>query len=368
MQIVTHSIDITTLYDIYSIFTKGNICFFDIETTGLSRQKNYIYLIGVVVQENNLYKTIQWFNDDGQSEKAIIKEFVEFVNKYQVLIHYNGTSFDIPFVKERAKKYGIIFNTDSIQSYDIYKIVLKYKKFLSLKDVKQKTIELFLHINRDDIYDGGTLIHIYQEYLVNQEKNSFDLLLLHNYEDLCGLVKITDILSYIDMAKGKFNVMNIRDCEEHIIIMCQLKNALKSSFSVMGEYFYLNAIDKEMRLLIKKEHMNLKYFYEDYKNYYYLPDEDMAIHKSVAQFVDKEHRKKATKDNCYTKKEGIFIRQDDNIFKPYFKKNYNDKTSYVLISDIFKNNQQLMDISDSNKNVYDIFKKYVEDILKKLSS
>ena len=41
-------------------------------------------------------------------------------------------------------------------------------------------------------------------------------------------------------------------------------------------------------------------YYLDYKNYYYLPNEDMAVHKSVAVSVDRTHREKAAPENCYT--------------------------------------------------------------------
>ena len=42
----------------------------------------------------------------------------------------------------------------------------------------------------------------------------------------------------------------------------------------------------------------MKYFFKDYKNYYYLPMEHMAIHKSMAAYVDDAHKEKATKDNA----------------------------------------------------------------------
>ncbi len=51
----------------------------------------------------------------------------------------------------------------------------------------------------------------------------------------------------------------------------------------------------------------LKLFFDNVADYYYLPDEDMAIHKSVASFVDKNHRIKATASNCYVRKKGLFI-------------------------------------------------------------
>ena len=36
------------------------------------------------------------------------------------------------------------------------------------------------------------------------------------------------------------------------------------------------------------------------KNYYYLPEQNCAIHKSVAAYVDKSRRTAATKNTCYT--------------------------------------------------------------------
>ena len=48
----------------------------------------------------------------------------------------------------------------------------------------------------------------------------------------------------------------------------------------------------------------LKYFYSNYKDYYYLPLEDTAIHKSVGEYVDRDARTKATARTCYTKSKG----------------------------------------------------------------
>lgn len=52
--------------------------------------------------------------------------------------------------------------------------------------------------------------------------------------------------------------------------------------------------------------MNEKYFIPDYK-ILLPPEEDTAIHRSVAEFVDKAHRKAATAATCYVRKTGDFI-------------------------------------------------------------
>ena len=57
----------------------------------------------------------------------------------------------------------------------------------------------------------------------------------------------------------------------------------------------------------KTRDTEMKYFFKDYKNYYYLPMEHMAIHKSIAAYVDDAHKEKATKDNAFTTKTGSFI-------------------------------------------------------------
>ena len=83
----------------------------------------------------------------------------------------------------------------------------------------------------------------------------------------------------------------------------------------------------------------LKHFYSNYKDYYYLPDEDMAIHKSIATYVDKDHRKKCTAKNCFTKKDGSFLPQYDEIFTPVFKTDIKDNVSYFETTEDFFNSK-----------------------------
>ena len=49
------------------------------------------------------------------------------------------------------------------------------------------------------------------------------------------------------------------------------------------------------------ENGHLKHYLKDYKNYYYLPMEDLVIHKSMKSFVDTTSIIRADKNNCYSK-------------------------------------------------------------------
>ena len=54
----------------------------------------------------------------------------------------------------------------------------------------------------------------------------------------------------------------------------------------------------------------------------------MAIHKRVAQYVDKDHRKQATAATCYTRRQGLFLPGIDRDLFPVFKSELNSKIYY----------------------------------------
>jgi hypothetical protein len=105
----------------------------------------------------------------------------------------------------------------------------------------------------------------------------------------------------------------------------------------------IKSASTNLYITLTKIHATLKYFYPDYKNYYYLPNEDYAIHKSVGQYVDKEHRQTAKASNCYIKKEGIFIPlpshidSSENKFNT-FKTEYTNKSIYTELNNSITDN------------------------------
>ena len=74
---------------------------------------------------------------------------------------------------------------------------------------------------------------------------------------------------------------------------------------------------------------DLKFFYPNYKDYFYLPLEDTAVHKSVGEFVDKSARVRATAKTCYTRKSGLFIPQFEPLWEPALKRELKDPVSFA---------------------------------------
>ncbi|MCR5778117.1 MAG: ribonuclease H-like domain-containing protein, partial [Lachnospiraceae bacterium] len=180
----------------------SDILFIDIETTGLSPKTSVLYLIGCAYRKDDEWHLRQWFANEKNEEFDILKSFMSFARDYKVLIHFNGNRFDLPFLKFKCDKVNMTDVLDNMESVDIYKRVAPYKNVFGIPDCKQKTIELFLGIDRQDEYNGGELIEVYRRYLDKPSDKLYNLLLLHNADDVRGMFSLMPALIYNDLFES----------------------------------------------------------------------------------------------------------------------------------------------------------------------
>lgn len=332
-------------------FQLSELLFFDIETTGFSAKSTQLYLIGCLYFENDKPVIKQWFAQQKSDESMILCSFFEFMENFKYVINYNGNGFDIPYLLTKCKSYQLPFTFDSIESLDLYRILSPFKQMLKLESLKQKQVESYLEIQREDLYHGGELISVYLDYLKSPSEESKKLLLLHNHDDLEGLLQLCPMLAFWDfkLENSTFQGCEINDYVslhgtegKEAIFYFELSSPLPKRISFLKQDFYFSVHGKNCKLKVKAYTGELKYFYPDYKNYYYLPKEDTAIHKSVAFYVDKDFRTKAKAANCYSKKTGVFLPQFQEIVSPYFKIDYFDKILYFEACDTAIENPTLM--------------------------
>ncbi len=361
MITIKKDLNLAIPYPLERIGPLADLVFFDIETTGFSGDYASLYLIGSAYYQDSSWRLIQWFADTRDSEKDLLEAFFTFLKRFRILLHFNGDGFDIPFLLKRCRHYGLDWNFSSVKSIDIYKKIRPYRKLLGLNSLKQKAIEDFLGIVRTDQYSGGQLIACYEEYLVTRNQHLYDLLILHNEDDLKGMPLILPILNYSDFLEHPFsllcqqvldaskaldvadtpNAVDISDtasasgtCRHQLKLTCQSDYSVPAAFRAASSLVSLEARDNQMDISINLYDGTLKHFYPNYKDYYYLIYEDAAIHKSIGEFVDKSARIKATAKTCYTKKEGCFVPQFQPLWKPAMKQEPKDKLSYAALSDV----------------------------------
>ena len=172
--------------------------FLDIETTGLSPMRSFIYLIGLVfidLKEMTMHIT-QLIAENKDEEEEILKLMKERLKGYKTVVTYNGNSFDLPFIAKRSERYGI--EPIAMDSFDMYEKLRLHKDTLKLDGLKQKNIEKKLGINREDRYNGGECISFYKDYAKNKNQESFDRFVLHNFDDLLYMPATMSILDLLD--------------------------------------------------------------------------------------------------------------------------------------------------------------------------
>ena len=336
MKIITKHAELNGEPQIESIAPKGDVLLFDIETTGLKKGTTQVYLIGCAYYEQESWMIRQYLSESALDERDVLEAFFEFSRNFKVLVHFNGDGFDIPYLDFKQEFYGLGFSFEDFESFDIYRRAKTLRKLLCMSSMGQTSIEQFLQIEREDQMNGGLLIPYYYTYERTGDEEAERLLLLHNFDDLQGMLKILDILKYLEIPEGDFIFENMEIVSGYAILNYRLHQELPVSFEKRTENpeIVICADGTLLQISIKLFEGIAKYPLLDVENYYYLPEEDRVIHKDVAQFVEKQYRKKATKKNCFLKKEGQFLPQMRPLFDPAYYVEGDKKRSYFEISEV----------------------------------
>lgn len=365
MRISEETLDQFTIsYPLEKIAPLEQVLFLDIETTGFTARSSCLYLIGCACYRDGKWQTIQWMAENYEQEQEILKAFFRFAASFRFLIHFNGNNFDLPFILQKCAQYALPCHFDDFHGIDLYKRTAPYKFFLQLPNCKQKTLEKYLGINRQDVFSGAELIGIYRDYIKNPSEFSENALLLHNAEDLKGMLDILPILAYYDLFNRPVKARKVqanyyRDLggnrKRELAVFFTPETPLPKPVSANANHCFFRGDKGECSLKIPIYEEELKYFYSNYHDYYYLPAEDVALHKSVAGFVEKPYRIPASAANCYTRKLSGYLPQWDVLFEPFFKREY-------------KSRELFFEITDELKKDRDAFSRYASHVLNMIAA
>jgi len=147
---------------------RNSTVYLDIETTGLDRYFNDITTIA-------LY--------DGQTIKTYVygknlDDFIEDIQKYKVIVSYNGKSFDIPFIEHH-------FNIRLDQAHIDLRYILHSLGFRG----GLKGCERQLDMDRGDLkdIDGFFAVLLWDEYQKTGDPKALETLLSYNIQDTINL-------------------------------------------------------------------------------------------------------------------------------------------------------------------------------------
>lgn len=339
------------LYDITEFCPISKALFIDIETTGLKKETTSLYLIGCGYYTNNDFYTKLFFADSEDEELLILTSFLNFLKDYTHLFHFNGNKFDIPYLQYKANKYNLGNIFENLTQVDVYSLIKPLRYLLFPTSMRQKVIEDFLEITREDKYNGGELIEVYKRYTKTPCENDFKDLITHNKEDVIGMHKILPILSYLSLKEASlqyesFYINEYCDyqgkTQKEVLFTYRHNCRLPKSFVAKTDTMFVkvSATDNKVLIRLPIYDTTMKLFFENYKDYYYIPESDCCMIKELCSALPKKSYVKANRDTCYQKVEATFVKQPCKIFSPSFKTDYKDKASYFRFPEDFSCNKR----------------------------
>lgn len=218
-----------------------NSMFFDIETTGFSGKSSRIYLIGTLSKEEQGFVFRQFMTESYSDEINVLYEFINLASNFNILITFNGETFDFRFIKERLDKYKIDFDFNNFESLDILKVIKSKSYLMDFENHKLKTLEKNIGIFREDMFSGGELIEIYKIFESTKDEKLKQTLLLHNEEDILNM---PNMFKLIEKIRQK-NTISLDDYYFEIENISLTKSKLKiTGISNLKNGYFENNLNK----------------------------------------------------------------------------------------------------------------------------
>ena len=323
MKIITKELDFLPSTDLSRICPPEEMLFFDIETTGLRKETTQLYLIGCAYVQNGTWYVRQWLTENLSDEYYVLTDFLSFASSFRTLVHFNGERFDIPYLQYKCEYYETDTDLSGFSSYDLYRRARCARTLLGGCSLSQKSVEEMLGIRREDKLNGGLLIPVYYEYEKTGAPELEELLLLHNFDDMQGMLKILPVTAFGDLFDGGFTWESISESMGYLILEYHLAQALpvcagvclgfdkKGKLTVTEEtsspMVRIYAGDQLLQISIRILDGTGRLAMAPVSDYYYVPELDTVIHRDVAQYMDRSKLRKATAANCFVKKQGQFL-------------------------------------------------------------
>ena len=181
-------------WQVYFYFP-SHILFVDIETEGLSKEKNDITLIGIY-KESKYYPFIKNLNLD----KAL-----KFLAYTPIWITFGGENFDVPFIKKTFPQ----LKTPLIH-IDLFFLA----KEVGLRGGLKKIEKMLGIVRETEGLNGYDAVKLWKKWVEEKDKSALKKLIIYNKEDVVNLKKIMD---YVIIKLRKTEEMRYENATERFL-------------------------------------------------------------------------------------------------------------------------------------------------------
>jgi len=169
--------------------------FLDTETTGLAGGSGtYAFLVGVGSIGEEGFRVRQFFMRDYSEEASLLHALTEYISRFDVLITYNGRSYDQPLLETRytmcraRHPFGRLEHLDLLfGARRLFRLRLENCRLVNLEDQ-------ILGFEREGDIPGEMIPYCYFEYLRTRRAHRLPPILQHNVLDIVSLACLTGVI------------------------------------------------------------------------------------------------------------------------------------------------------------------------------
>ena len=177
----------------------GAFAFLDIETTGLmGGTGTYAFLVGVGRFQGSNFQMTQFFMRDPSEEPAQLLALEEFLAPCEILVTYNGKTFDAPVLNTRYLSQGWKSPLLSFAHLDLLHIARRFwREQLPSRTLGNiETMILGAHRSQEDV-PGWMIPQLYFEYLRSGDAAPLQSVFYHNEMDVLAMAALLNHFSQI---------------------------------------------------------------------------------------------------------------------------------------------------------------------------
>ncbi len=169
----------------------GSVVFLDTETTGLSGGTGTCaFLIGIGAAEGSGFRVQQFFLRDFTEEKAALTALAEALEPYELLVTFNGKTFDLPVLEARYTLARMRSPFARLAHLDLLHPARRLWR-LRLESCTLKNLEReLLGIERNGDVPGSEIPQIYFDYLRSGSARGLKPVFFHNALDIVTLAAV----------------------------------------------------------------------------------------------------------------------------------------------------------------------------------
>jgi uncharacterized protein YprB with RNaseH-like and TPR domain len=216
-------------------------CFLDTETTGLAGGSGtYAFLVGVGRITPQGFRVRQFFMRDFGEEASSLSALAEHLKQFEVLITYNGRTYDQPLLETR---FRMVRQRPPFSTLEHLDLLFGARRLWNLRFDSCRLVQLenrILGVERQGDLPGEMIPYVYFEYVRTHEIFRLMPVFHHNAIDILTLACLTAIVPrafHVDSAEFSHGAEMIglarwwRQAEQHENALALFRQAVEKNLS-----------------------------------------------------------------------------------------------------------------------------------------